>query len=889
MNLRLIARLKRVKVSQILQVGGTILVLTGLVVIFGWYTHQELLMRVLPNQVPMQYNTALLFIGCGLCLVLFGRGYSRLAAVPAGLVVIFSLMSLVQYLFNLDFGIDRLFFNPYITSGVQKPGRMAPNTALSFAFASLALLTMGLTFPKVSSRYLFLIVIFGSLTTALGAVAFLGYLTGISTAYGWGQQTRMAILTTFGMMTLGLAVVAWGWRQAQALHKMLPRWLPLLIFIAGLTVTICLWQAFLSEEGIALDHTTAQTLKTFQRDVTEGFKYRLLLLQEVAYHLEVTTAPEQTAWQQEVTQEINEFGGITALALTDSNLDNRKVITLGGNGVGPVLDPTQPLPVSEATRTALLAGKSQGHSAPLVIQTGADTRPGLPADQAGFIAFYPLEKGGVRNGFLLGIFQNQDFIKNILSKNSLSAYRLTITSSDQTVYSQDSQGGPPVSGSVQQSSANLGGITWKIQLEPGLQVQNSQQSLLPGLSLFGGILISALLAAITMLAQTSWRRARWVEETNLELVRSEELYTTLAGNLPESAVLLFDKDLTFTLAEGPILRNWGLDKREIQGKSISQVFPGEVIERLQAGFRKALQGEPSAFEYNNKPTVFSVQIFPVKNEPKKSFTGMVVFQDITERKRSEQLKTEFISTVSHELRTPLTSIQGSLGLVIGGVTGQLGPQTHTLLEIAHNNCARLVRLINDILDMEKIESGKMLSHKKPVELIPIIEQAIAANRAYAEQYRVSYHFEPISANIKVNADSDQLIQILNNLLSNAAKYSPTGGKVEIGVTLKASRVQVSVTDQGKGIPEEFKSRIFQKFSQADSSDTRQKGGTGLGLSIVKALLVQHDGEIAFTSKAGEGACFYFNLPVLAVEKSPGTPPGTFQELDQPRPTPALRL
>jgi PAS domain S-box-containing protein len=236
------------------------------------------------------------------------------------------------------------------------------------------------------------------------------------------------------------------------------------------------------------------------------------------------------------------------------------------------------------------------------------------------------------------------------------------------------------------------------------------------------------------------------------------------------------------------------------------------------------------------------------------------FNDITERKKVDRMKNEFVSTVSHELRTPLTSILGSLGLVTNGVAGEIPPSAKALLEIAYKNSERLVRLINDILDIEKIESGKMAFNLQPLELMPLVEQAIAANQPYGEQFRVKFVIENSLVGVKVNADSDRLMQVLTNMLSNAAKFSPPDDTVVISVSHHNQAIRVAIADHGSGIPEEFRNQIFQKFAQADSSDTRQKGGTGLGLSICKAIMEKHDGQIGFTTETNAGTTFYFDLP-----------------------------
>ncbi len=235
------------------------------------------------------------------------------------------------------------------------------------------------------------------------------------------------------------------------------------------------------------------------------------------------------------------------------------------------------------------------------------------------------------------------------------------------------------------------------------------------------------------------------------------------------------------------------------------------------------------------------------------------FWDITERQKIERMKNEFVSMVSHELRTPLTSIRASLSLIVGGVASEIPPQAKALVEIGYKNSERLVLLINDILDIEKIESGKMDFSLEPVKLIPLVEQAIEANIAYGEQFGVKFKLHNDLSNVKVLVDSDRLMQVLTNLLSNAAKFSPQRETVAIAVSREDRKIRVEVRDRGPGIPEAFRPKIFQKFAQADSSDTRQKGGTGLGLSISKAIIKKLGGQIGFETDTGAGTTLYFLL------------------------------
>jgi CheY-like chemotaxis protein len=239
---------------------------------------------------------------------------------------------------------------------------------------------------------------------------------------------------------------------------------------------------------------------------------------------------------------------------------------------------------------------------------------------------------------------------------------------------------------------------------------------------------------------------------------------------------------------------------------------------------------------------------------------VAVLRDVSERRRTERLKNEFVATVSHELRTPLTSIRGSLGLIVGGVLGPVPTEVQRLVGIAHDNSERLVRLINDILDVEKIEAGRMQFRFDAVELKGLVRRTIDGTLGYAEQFGVSFELESEFVSAGVVVDADRIHQVLSNLLSNAVKYSPRGGKVRVALRARHELVRVSVSDDGPGIPETFHEHVFGKFSQADASDSRAKGGSGLGLSIAKAIVDRHGGEIGFESEVGRGTMFYVDLP-----------------------------
>jgi len=266
-------------------------------------------------------------------------------------------------------------------------------------------------------------------------------------------------------------------------------------------------------------------------------------------------------------------------------------------------------------------------------------------------------------------------------------------------------------------------------------------------------------------------------------------------------------------------------------------------------------------------TSFPVEYISAPMREGDKTTGVVVtFRDISERRAVERLKDEFVSVVSHELRTPLTSIRGALGLLTSGLIGALPERGQRMLEIAVNNTDRLVRLINDILDIERMQSGKVTMQRQLCDAAALLQQASDEMRALADKAGVRLVVRPHP--LRLWADPDRIVQTLTNLLSNAIKFSPPHTTVELSTARRGEEAVFTVQDQGRGIPTDKLESIFERFQQVDASDSRQKGGTGLGLAICRSIVEQHGGRIWVESGARVGSTFYFTLPVWREGEAP---------------------
>ena len=288
----------------------------------------------------------------------------------------------------------------------------------------------------------------------------------------------------------------------------------------------------------------------------------------------------------------------------------------------------------------------------------------------------------------------------------------------------------------------------------------------------------------------------------------------------------------------------------------------DILERVS-------QGESQSLEWLFKREdgeEFDAEVSLARCDTADKQYTLAIVRDISEQKRIDNLKDEFISTVSHEIRTPLTSILGSLKLVLSGELKGGMDQMIPMLGIAHNNAERLLALVNDLLDIQKLASKHSQLSYAETNIADFLKQAIANNQAYAERYEVKLVLEEVPDVYFALIDQGRLMQVMNNLLSNAAKFSSANGVVEVKTEEIGFMLRISVVDYGEGIAEEFHPHVFERFTQADSTSTRKVGGTGLGLNIAQSIVEQHGGQMSFISKPKAGSTFYFDIPFESASK-----------------------
>ena len=345
-------------------------------------------------------------------------------------------------------------------------------------------------------------------------------------------------------------------------------------------------------------------------------------------------------------------------------------------------------------------------------------------------------------------------------------------------------------------------------------------------------------------------------ENHLRRVLNSSLIGIIQGN---DTGRILDMNAAFMSLTG--YRRSDLNEGKLKWKNIAE----SSYQQLDA---------PNIFGHDNTPAPFEMNLTAASGAVIQVLTGMAKVEDahsewvcfvldLSERNRVNRLQTEFISVVSHELRTPLTSIRGSLALLESGLANASEDKKMELIRIAHRNSERLIFIVNDILDMEKLAAGKMVFDMQVIDLKKILIEAIEFNTGFAQQFKVKFVTHDLPEAALIQGDASRVMQVLTNLMSNAAKFSPVNGVVDVRLLRRQELWRIEVQDHGPGISREFRSRIFGAFSQAEDANTRRKGGTGLGLNIAKIMVDKMAGEIGFESEPGQGATFWISFAAAA--------------------------
>ncbi len=365
---------------------------------------------------------------------------------------------------------------------------------------------------------------------------------------------------------------------------------------------------------------------------------------------------------------------------------------------------------------------------------------------------------------------------------------------------------------------------------------------------------------IGQLARSINEMARQLKATIAEITEARNQAQAILNSMADGVIAL-NKNGEVLFINPAVEEIFGISQATSVGKNILGVIRNYDVERL---LERALKtGKPTTQEVkliNPEPRVFRLHATPLKGQGAKQGGVVVLLRDITERKRLDEMRSEFVANVSHELRTPLTSLRGYLETLLDGAVEDPAATRH-FLEIMNKETERLTRLVDELLDLSKIEERRVVHRWQPVQLADHINRVVTMFMPQAQEKNLELAVDVLPGLPAVHGDPDMLTQVLINLVDNAIKYTPAGGRVTIRAGVADGEVRVSVEDTGIGIPPESLPRIFERFYRVDKARSRELGGIGVGLAIVKHIIRAHGGKTAVESAVGKGSTFSFTLPV----------------------------
>jgi len=830
--------------KSLIDIVACILILLGLLVMIGWWTHAETLIRVLPKLPPMQFNTALGFLLTGLSL-LFSLRKLRLSVALGGLIFLIGFITALEYLFSIKSGIDNIFTTSHLHKEIN-PGRMALNSTLCLLIIGFILMSR-----LIKNKWRILIFvnyILSLIVICVGVVSLIGYIAEIMSAYTLGKEMAAHSAASFVICGLSLALLVRIDSAQYGLKNIFL--LPTGIIVFGMVLFSLLYYALDRNEDSKIKQIVIADTKIAADSTTKHIMEPIYSLRRMKNRLQ-SGLMSPKLWMLDAEQYFNHFSSIIALGIntdgswTEKIFNRNLAVKSGQKYLDQCYSSYKSIP-GKINESIMQQSDRQSHICVIykIIFKGKPTE-------------------------LFGVINLNQIMQSANQNNFTKGYGLALLNGSQILYQYQPNSKSVKSwGSLQ--PVKFDDINLQLFMWPDQNLIRSYSSWLPLLTSLIGFLVTLLLGITVLTFALARQRAQKLKE-------SEQRFHLLVDNIKDYAILMLDPKGNVATWNSGAEQIKGYRADEIIGKNFSRFYteedkannhPKEVLQKaLQAG-----RYEEEGWRVKKDGTKFwaSVTLTPLYIKEEMIGFGKIT-RDLTERKRIDLIKNEFISMVSHELRTPLTAIHGSISLLEGNKIIKMPDQALDLLRIAKKNSERLTNLINDILDIEKIEAGKMDFNTELHKINALVAEGVKANQAYAAKFSVNLRLVQLIDDATVMVDHARVIQVLNNLISNAIKFSPTDSEVRVTILQpQNNRIRVEVTDQGSGIPKEFHAKIFQKFSQANSSASRQHSGTGLGLSISKLIIEKLKGTIGFNTQQNQGTTFYFEIPAYHEEAAKRT-------------------
>jgi PAS domain S-box-containing protein len=864
------------------QVIGAVVFGLGMLVMSGWLFRIQPIVQLLPGLIAMVFNTALCFALAGLALAT--RSVTLRRALASVLAFIAALVW-SQDFFRIDLRLDQLVVDVFFPDTSPFPGRMAPQTCICFLLVAFTLVALTLPYRR------WLSLLTQAVTIVIGIAGFIsliGYSLQLELIYSWYRYTRMALHTAGGFTVLALGLwLAW-YRTTIEAGAFEQHEDQRINFIGGALIVIVAVVAGISgfsllarhTERIALHALTIEldgqmraiddALNERERDVE--WIARLPELHERLAHAGADPKNSGLLQQWLATLIADEVAAITLYSAQGS-----LVASAGTPWRTPEIDiaasPGVRLLWQDGARVRVFERLTDERRVPLgsiEVELSLPLVAQIIRSTAKVSATGDLRICGDLDGAVMQCLPTR------LEPRAMRSAPRTMRGVElpMSLALRGESGARVFLNYRERNSVGAygrlpdSGVALVMQQE----TQDTYAAIRRPLRTLMICLVLLVAAAIVLLR---WQVAPLVRKTmaaKAEAAANATRVASIMNSVPDG-IITIDRSGNIVEANPAVSALFGYTKEELLGRNVKVLMPQSMQAAHEAGYQRFMASgerklvgrgsvEVPALRKDGSEFVMQLSLTELTLDTQRFIVG--IMRDVTERKAAERLKDEFISVVSHELRTPLTSISGSLGLMAAGAGGELPPKASRLVQIANQNSERLTRLINDILDLEKAKGGKLQLSIEPQSVRSIVEHAVDANQPYVQRLGVELVLDPASEDGIVAVDRDRLAQVLTNIISNAAKFSPRGESVRIRITADNDAMRIDVCDRGSGIPDAFRPRIFQKFAQADSSDQRAKGGTGLGLSIAKSLIESMGGSIGYESSSA-GTTFHVTVPCAAQE------------------------
>lgn len=812
-------------------------------VLIGWFIGLFSFVSVL-DTVPMQFNTALCLLLCALTLITLAKQYSFCSRFFALLATLISLMTLFEYIFDIDLYLDTLIVTPFTDMNTMYMGRMAPNTALALFILSACL--SGYCFhknPKKGALFFSLLISF-SLAISIGAL--IGYLLGIKTAYAWNNYHHMTLANILCISLLNFSFLCILWYQDHSESL----WLPLPIFITLFTVSLALSITVYSQEQSDLKNNVKSEAANTSILIQQYLDNLLQALNRMAIRWEHAGPSSDHLWQADAKTYIHDFPYLIALELLNKNSEVQDVVPFEPNKeiIGKNLNTDS---IRQELIREAIAHKSIVLSPVLTLKQGGK----------GFLIFVPLAERELFSGFLVGVFRAQDFFNTVFKRSLFSEYQLFLYENEELLYANTSF--KPHSQNQYSFPIYYKNLHWTLVLS------NPEGISLMYLVLFViGLLMSLLISICSYLILRLYQKTRALTESE-ETFRSAMNYAAIGMALisPAGRWLKVNKSLCQML---------GYSEQELLNLDFQTVTHPDDIKSDLTYIKQMLAQDLNAYQiekrYLHKSgtviwVLLSVSLVWHDENTPKYFIAQL--QNISDRKQFEYANSKlmlaleqsnkeleaFAYVASHDLQEPVRMINGFVDIIMVEKRPLLDAETVSYLDVIHTAGERIKNMVQDLLAYSRVSHSSMVFAEFSLD---------DTLKAVKENLNVliTEHHAVIKANAlpRIKGNAIQIMRLLQNLITNAIKYQPKDQAplIEITVTEANDFWEIAIKDNGLGIPESQLSEIFKPFKRLHSWDKIK--GSGLGLAICKKIVELHQGNLSVLSTPGLGSTFIIKLP-----------------------------